>query len=234
MNKLNIAILYCLFGLFLLSIGACSGPNPTAGSPKLASTLAPTQIATDTAVPTATFTTQPTTTVIPSTAPSITPTIVPTETLTPTIAPTPTLGVNSPGTYNIGRCLLNKFFRDRDEITVCVTTVEVRMDGKMVFNVAEIYHSHITYPAHPEWVSGLHFNAKSLLHTQSRYLVDDTGYKYFVVEVQGVFTADYEMKQDIPVVGAFVFEPARPKAVMFSFVDEENQLTIDWITLKPK
>lgn len=166
-----------------------------------------------TAIPSATNTPTQTST------PTATQTSTPTQTFTP--IPTATAAFNLPGFYYSGGCVTYNIMRGH--VDFCVTSVEIRNDSKMVFNVS--WTVHIPTPQDPATKGSDSGNRRM-------YLTDNLGNVYHHFDTGGC--ARFQRRFDKVVdtcYGYFVFSAAKQGANWFIFHDENNMATIGRIMM---
>jgi hypothetical protein len=215
MNKL---FTWVMMSLLLLS-SACT-PLTTA-TPTLTATSTSTHTPTFTLTPTLTSTFTPTHTATLTQTPTITPTH--TITTTPTITPTKTPVYNLPGEYPVGRCITYDIGAPGYRITWCVTTVQINLDQKMVFNVSW------TLSKIPGWNGYYTITKRSDRDNKNMYLTDNLGNKYVLLDVGGDAAQVVTIIPNEPRYGWFKFGAPKPGAISFAFHDDDNHHVIDWI-----
>ncbi len=164
-----------ILGLMAASFSGCASGLSSAPVSSPALTYSPTLLpaASSTPVPSNT----PTPTQLPSSTFTPSATATSSVTPTPTLTPTRSLSYNMPGVYTIGRC--KDFQLEYSDpgggsqtytgtVNLCVTTVLVRDDYKLQFNV--VYHFASTdVPTPHRYVYG---------HMDAVHLTDDLGNRY--------------------------------------------------------
>jgi hypothetical protein len=227
--KLTLPVLLAVF--LALSLEACSAAT-------LASTLTPfpsvvpTETSTATPLPTATplLTATITLTATPTSTATFTPTV------TPTITPTPTRQIyNLPGTHTVNKCGRTVFhYTDSNTydpngqysitMDLCVTTVLVRKDWMMQFNL--------------EWRliawDGPFPSRFMYAHNDYMALQDDLGNWYTRVADSGpVVDNDNKGGKQNTYIGWYLFAPAADGSKIFTLVDNDKKITVPGIILKP-
>lgn len=218
------------FGLGLI-LSACTTPAPSATPlPSATSTLISTAMLepVDTALPTSTATITATAT------PTFTP--APTRTATSTITPTATRQIyNLPGVHTVDKCG-RVIIHYSDSTTydpkgqysltmdLCVTTVLVRKDWMMQFNL--------------EWRmiswDGPVPSRYMYAHNDYMALVDDLGNWYTRAADSGpVVDNDVTGGKQNTYMGWYLFPPAANGAKTFTLVDNDKKVTVPGIMLKP-
>lgn len=135
----------------------------------------------------------------------------------------------SPGTYPVNKCVESSVYAQSTgdyigELTECVPSVEVRMNGYMQFN--------FTWTL--DFIDGLPPIKKySDSDNPNMYVTENIDNHYSHVEVGGEAAYDMFIGDDIPVEGWFLFPPAKQNAAIFSFHDDDQGVSINDIVLLP-
>lgn len=217
--------------ILILALSACAGATPIPSAAPLPS-LAPADTSTPTPAPSET----PTPTVTPT--PTLTPT--PTNTLTPSVTPSvtssPTRAIyNLPGLHNVNKCGRTTFhYADSNvfdpngkyslTMDLCVTTVLVRKDWTMQFNL--------------EWRliswDGPFPSRFMYAHNDYMSLVDDLGNWFPRLSDSGpVVDNDNTGGKQNTYAGWYLFPPAADGAKIFTLVDTDKKVTVPGIILRP-
>jgi len=135
-----------------------------------------------------------------------------------------------PGIYSVNKCVESSVYAQSTgdyigELTECVPSVEVRLNGYMQFN--------FTWTL--DFIEGLP-PIKKYADTDNRnmYITDNISHRYDHVEVGGEAAYDIYIGDAIPVEGWFLFLPAKQNATIFSFHDDDQGVSIDDIVLLPR
>jgi len=216
-----------------LALSACAGATQAPSAAPLPS-ITPTMVSTailaptDTALPTATATNTATGTGTFTPAPTLT--------VTPTITPTATRQVyNLPGVHTVDKCGRVTFhYADSNTynpngqysltMDLCVTTVLVRKDWMMQFNL--------------EWRliswNGPFPSRYMYAHNDYMALEDDRGNWYTRVADSGqVVDNDVTGGKQNTYIGWYLFPPAANGAKTFTLVDNDKKVSVPGIVLKP-
>ncbi|MBN1535085.1 MAG: hypothetical protein JW908_00015 [Anaerolineales bacterium] len=133
----------------------------------------------------------------------------------------------SPGTYSVNKCVESSVYAQSTgdyigELTECVPSIEVRLNGYMQFN--------FTWTL--DFIDGLP-PIKKYADTDNRnmYITDNISHRYDHIEVGGQAAYDIYIGDAIPVEGWFLFLPAKQNATIFSFHDDDQGLQIENIDL---
>ena len=203
--------------------GCAAAPTPT-----------PTTLPTSTVLPTTvpTLTSSPTEAVAPTATPTLTftPTLTATATLTPTVTLTSTRtpSYNMPGVHPVGRCTnLNLRYNYGGTIyngivNLCLTSVLVRDDYKMQFNLVWHFASK-DLPVPHRYVYG---------NLDNMHLVDDLGNRYDPLGNSGkTQDTDAPGAGENSIAAYYLFPRAQKGARVFTLVDDDKNASINLIIL---
>lgn len=133
----------------------------------------------------------------------------------------------SPGIYTVNKCVESSVYAQSTgdyigELTECVPSIEVRLNGTMQFN--------FTWTL--DFIEGLPPIRKyNDADNPNMYVTDNVDNHYDHIEVGGDAANDIFIEDAIPVEGWFLFLPAKQNATMFSFHDDDQGVSIDNIDL---
>jgi hypothetical protein len=227
-----VLILFLALGLGLILSG-CAGVTPAPSATALP-TEAPTQ------APSATL--APSGTPVPTATDTTTPTYTPTETststptVTPSVTPTATRQIyNLPGVHTVDKCGRTTFHYADSTVfdpngqysltmDLCVTTVVVRKDWMMLFNL--------------EWRliswDGPFPSRYMYAHNDYMALGDDLGNWYTRASDSGpVVDDDRTGGKQNTYIGWYLFPPAANGAKIFTLYDNDKKVAVTGIILKP-
>jgi hypothetical protein len=133
---------------------------------------------------------------------------------TPTPTATATPANNLPGTYVLqGQCIVIPVDDARGD--ACIESVDVRSDGRMQFNFA--------WTAHVQGTRWQWLIKYSDVGNRNMYVTDNLGNRYDHVELGGEAPKDSKFYEGQTIRGWFLFPPAKPGAMSFTFHDDDQK-----------
>ena len=136
------------------------------------------------------------------------------------------------GIYNIGRCGLPPLDAEqRAWVELCVNSVEVLDDAKMMFHIswgARIGEGALTSGGSPATA----LSKPSDKGNPNMYVTDSLGNRYDFTDLGGAASEDTIIRKDENVEGWFLFPPPHADAKLFTFHDDDNFWAIAGVSLE--